>query len=115
MHLSGGPCHDAPEGRKAIAALGGKCEGVPIVMDRADEGNATRELAKANGHKPIVPPKSNRVLPWEYDRQAYKKSNVIERLFRRLKAFRRICTRYDKTDVMFMAYIQLALSFIYLN
>jgi transposase len=88
---------------------------VPIVMDSAYEGNATRKLAKANGHEPIVPPKSNRTVPWEYDRQAYKKRNVIERLFRRLKAFRRICTRYDKTDVMFMAYIQLALSFIYLN
>jgi len=39
---------------------------------------------------PVVPPKSNRREPWEYDRELYKKRNQVERLFRRLKGFRRI-------------------------
>jgi transposase len=39
---------------------------------------------------PVVPPKSNRREPWDYDRELYKKRNQIERLFRRLKGFRRI-------------------------
>jgi transposase len=45
----------------------------------------------------------------------YKKRNVIERLFRRIKEFRRVCTRYDKTDVMFMAFVQFAFTVIWLN
>ena len=39
---------------------------------------------------PVVPPKSNRREPWDYDRELYKKRIQVERLFRRLKAFRRI-------------------------
>ena len=75
-------------------------------MDRAYEGDETRGLARAYGHEPTVPPKSNRTDPWEYDKDTYKKRNVVERLFRRIKGFPRVCTRYDKTDVMFMAFVQ---------
>ena len=47
---------------------------------------------------PVVPPKSNRVEPWRYDRALYKKRNEIERLFRRLKGYRRIFSRFEKLD-----------------
>jgi len=115
LHLSGGESHDAPEGRKSIEAVGRNYEGVPLPMDKAYEGDETRRLARANGHEPIVPPKSNRTDPWEYDKETYKKRNVVERLFRRIKAFRRVCTRYDKTDVMFMAFVQFAFMVIWLK
>ena len=115
MHLSGGECHDGPEGRVSIEAVGVEFEGVPMVMDRAYEGDDTRELASVNRHEPIVPPKSNRKDPWKYDKEMYKKRNVVERLFRRLKGFRRVCTRYDKTDVMYFAFIQFAAVVIWLN
>ena len=78
-------------------------------MDRAYEGNETRALAKDLGYIPIVPPKSNRIDPWEYDKQLYKRRNEIERLFRRIKRFRRIFTRYDKLDVLYTAFVLLAL------
>lgn len=61
------------------------------------------------GFKPVVPPKSNRISPWEYDRAMYRRRNEIERLFRRLKGFRRIFSRFDKLDVMFTAFIHFAL------
>ena len=57
----------------------------------------------------MVPPKSNRVNPWEYDRAMYKRRNEIERLFRRLKGFRRIFSRFDKLDVVFAFFIHFAL------
>jgi transposase len=47
--------------------------------------------------------------PWEYDRVLYKKRNEIERLFRRLKGFRRIFSRFEKLDVIFLALLQFAL------
>ena len=78
-------------------------------MDRAYEGNETRQLALDLGFIPVVPPKSNRVEPWEYNREMYKRRNEIERLFRRLKGFRRIFSRFEKLDVMFTAFIYFAL------
>ena len=47
-----------------------------------------------NGYDPIVPPKSNRLRKWHYDKELFKRRNEIERFFRRLKRFRRIFTRY---------------------
>ena len=78
-------------------------------MDRAYEGNETRQLALDLGFVPVVPPLSTRVSPWVYDREMYKRRNEIERLFRRLKGFRRIFSRFEKLDVIFLGFISFAL------
>lgn len=78
-------------------------------MDRAYEGNETRQLAVDLGYIPVVPPLSTRVEPWEYDREIYKRRNEVERVFRRLKGFRRVFTRFDKLDLMFAAFVVVAL------
>ena len=106
MHLSGGNCHDAPQGRVSIEQIGNRYSGVPVLMDRAYEGDKTRELCRSLGHEPVVPPKKNRLNPWEYDHELYKQRNIIERLFRLLKEFRRVCTRYDKCDSIFLSFIR---------
>ena len=80
-----------------------------LLMDKAYEDNLTRQLVLDLGMIPIVPPKSNRIEPWEYDRALYKKRNEIERLFRRLKGFRRIFSRFEKLDVIFLPFLQFAL------
>lgn len=69
-------------------------------MDRAYEGNETRQLALDL---------STRLEPWEYDREMYKRRNEVERLFRRLKGYRRIFSRFEKLDVMFLAFLCFAL------
>ena len=80
-----------------------------MVMDRAYEGDETRQLVLGLGFTPVVPPRTKRVNPWKYDRLMYRRRNEIERLFRRLKGFRRIFSRFDKLDVMFTAFIHFAL------
>jgi transposase len=79
-----------------------------LLMDRAYEGDETRELAVELGYAPVVPPNPGRVNPWEYDKPLYKRRNEVERCIRRIKAHRRIFTRYDKLDVMFLGFIILA-------
>jgi transposase len=89
-----------------------------MIMDRAYESDQTRQLLLSFEVEPVVPPKINRLNPWEYDKELYKKRNEVERLFRRLKAFRRIFSRFEKLDVMFIAFIHVALicdALIYLN
>jgi len=78
-------------------------------MDRACEDDETRELAADLGFIPVVPPKSSRAAPWEYDRELSQRRNEVEPLFRRLKGFRRVFPRFDKLDVMFPGFVVSAL------
>jgi transposase len=78
-------------------------------MDKAYEDNQTRQLALDLSFIPVVPPKSNRLEPWQYDKAMYRKRNQIERLFRRLKGFRRIFTRFEKLDVLFLGFLTFTL------
>ena len=79
-----------------------------MLMDRAYEGNETRQLVLDLGMIPVVRPKSNRLDPWEYDRETYQKHNEVERLFRRLKGFRRIFSRFEKRDAVFLGFLNFA-------
>lgn len=74
-------------------------------MDRAYEDNQIRQVALHLGFMPVVPPKSNRVNPWGYDREMYKRRNENEPLFRRLKGYRRIFSRFEKLDVIYLGFI----------
>jgi len=72
-------------------------------------GRSTLELAASLGFIPVVPPSPQRLKPWDYDKHLYRRRNQIERLFRRVKEWRRVFTRYDKFDFMFAAFITVAL------
>jgi transposase len=115
IRLSGGKRHDGPEGRKSIETAGASFESVPLLMDKAYEGDETRNLAAENGRAPAAPPKKNRKNPWEYDHELYKRRNMIERFFRRVKEFRKVFTRYDKLDIMFFSVAQFVCSLLLLN
>lgn len=107
----------------AVARPGARCARRPGVVEalgrakppsaptdgRAYEGNETRQLALDLGFIPVVPLLRTRVEPWEYDRAMYKRRNEVERLFRRLKGYRRIFSRFEKLDLMFTAFISFAL------
>ena len=80
-----------------------------LVMDRAYEGDETRQLVLDLGLALVVRPKSNRRNTWQYNKQICKRRNETERLFRRLKGFRRIFSRFEKLDIMFKAFINCAL------
>jgi len=55
----------------------------------------------------VIPPKSNRKEQREYDAHLYKERNLVERLFNKLKHYRRIASRYDKTAVSFLSFVQI--------
>jgi transposase len=107
--LSPGSSADDPEGQKLMEQVPPEiCKDKPLTMDKAYEGDACRAKAKKCGMCPVVPPKSNRKEPWEYDEELYKGRNVVERNFRNIKQFRRVFTRYDKLDETYNAFIAFA-------
>ncbi len=67
-----------------------------LLADKGYDTNAIRAFLKAHGIKAVIPSKSDRKKKIRHDKEAYKKRNVVERCFCRLKDFRRIATRYDK-------------------
>ena len=107
--LSPGNAGDAPQGRKLLEKIRPSAEPCFLLMDCAYEGNATRDLAKQMNYTPVVPANPRRLNPWILDKARYRRRNEIERLFRRMKGFRRIFTRYDKLDVMYKGFVMFGL------
>ena len=107
--LTGGNAHDAPAGKLLVDSIQRADEQVYMLMDRAYESDAMRKKVIEKGFVPVVPPKKNRKEPWEYDKERYKQRNEIERLFLRIKRFRRVFTRYDKLDAIFSGFIFFAM------
>jgi transposase len=68
-----------------------------------------RRLALDLGFIPVVPSNPQRLQPWKIKQGWYRRRNEVERLFRRLKGFRRIFSRFDKLDLVFIAFIYFAL------
>ena len=99
--VTGGEAHEV----KGYDALMELCEAHPakLLGDRGYDANAIRDDLKERGIEPVIPPKSNRAQPIEYDRDAYKRRNLIERCVNALKQFRRIATRYEKTARAFLS------------
>jgi len=108
--LTAGQAGDAPAGRELLRTLPHLPTRCRLIMDRAYEGYETRQLALDLGLIPVVPPHPLRAQPWTYSKAWYGRRNEIERLFRRLKGFRRIFSRFDKLDVMLMAFLCFALA-----
>ena len=80
-----------------------------LLADKAyDAEERVLQLLNSKGITPVIPPKSNRINHREYDKDIYKLRNLIENFFLKLKQFRAIATRYDKTARNFLAAIQLA-------
>ena len=71
--------------------------------DTAYDSNALRAFLIKRGTQPVIPNNPTRKNTHPFDPQAYKRRNIIERTFGRLKDWRRVATRYDKLRVNFAA------------
>lgn len=74
-----------------------------LLADRAYDGDALRRLLAERGTTPVIPNKINRVNRHPFDAAAYRLRNAVERAFCRLKDFRAVATRYDKTARNYLA------------
>lgn len=86
-----------------------------LLADRGYDSNDLRSELLSHSIIPIIPGKSNRLIPINYDKYIYKERNAIERFFCKVKHFRRIATRYDKTTAMFLGSLYVASILIWLR
>ncbi len=79
-----------------------------LLADRAYDARKLRSWLEERGVQAVIPPNPTRRRPFSYDAEAYRSRNLIERMFCRLKDFRRIATRYDKRADIFLSGVLLA-------
>ena len=84
-----------------------------LIGDRAYDARKLRDWLAERGCEPVIPPNPTRKHPHSYDRHTYKARNLIERMFCRLKDFRRIAPRYDKRADTFLAAVLLAATLLW--
>lgn len=83
-----------------------------LIGDKAFDNNWLRAALNERGAAAVIPPKADRAGRIPYDVDMYKWRHLIENFFCRLKAFRRLATRYEKTDACFAAFINLVAVFL---
>ena len=79
-----------------------------MLADKGYDADAFRDALVAEGIEPVIPPKRNRKVAIDYDRELYKQRNLIERMFNKLKNWRRVATRYDKSAESFLGFVSIA-------
>lgn len=84
-----------------------------LLADRAYDARKLRDWLAARGIQPVIPPNPTRKHPHPWDPQVYRSRNLIERMFCRLKDFRRIATRYDRLARNFLASICLVAAIVW--
>lgn len=113
FHLTPGQDHDLAG---ADALMDKMTQAEALLADKAyDVDERMRQKLKEKGCIPVIPPKSNRKNPSDYDAYAYKSRHLIENFFAKLKQYRAIATRYDKTSQNFLGAIYMASMVIWLN
>jgi transposase len=112
FHLTGGQAHDLVGADQLLPTT----KAGILLADRAfDADERVIEPPAAAGKKVVIPSKANRKVPRKLDRHLYAARHLMENFFAKLKQFRAIATRYDKTARNFLAAIHLAASVIWLN
>ena len=110
--LTGGEAHDLVGADHLLPEMKAKM----LIADKAfDADKRVLEPLAAAGKTAVIPPRANRREHRRFDRHIYKERHLIENFFAKLKQFRAIATRYDKTARNFLGAIYLAAATVWLN
>jgi transposase len=108
FQLLPGQAHDL----RGTAALIKRLTCGKLLADRAFDANWVRVALAEAGIVAVIPPKSNRRFPVDFDRDTYKWRHLIENFFQKLKEYRGIAMRCCKTDTCYVAFIALTATVI---
>jgi transposase len=109
--LSAGQQHDI----KAAVPLIEGITGSSVLADKGYDDDKFIKAIEDQGCKAVIPPRRNRKEPREYDKDIYKERHLIECFFGKIKYFRRIFSRFDKTAQAYMGFLNVAAVFIWLK
>jgi transposase len=106
--LSAGQEADVCHARTLLAEVPANAEVQAVIADKGYDSQAVVEAVVARGAEAVMPSRSNRKEQRVYDKERYKDRNLAERFWSKIKQFRRVATRYEKTGRNFLAFVQVA-------
>jgi transposase len=86
-----------------------------LLAGRGYDRNAILDQARNQGMTPVIPPKRNRTIQREYDKELYKRRHLVENALLHLKRWRGIATRYAKNSASFLAAVHIRCLVLWLN
>ena len=86
-----------------------------VIADKGYDSDKLVEAIARHGAKAVIPPRSNRNTQRRYSKRRYKQRNLVERFINRLKHYRRIATRYEKTARNYLTFVNLAATLLSLG
>ena len=99
--LTGGQRNDVTQAIPLLTGLRAEY----VIGDKGYDADRVLKFIASQGAIAVIPPKANRKVQRAYDRELYKRRNLNERAFNKLKHWRRIATRYDRRSVNFLAWV----------
>jgi transposase len=111
LRLGPGQEHDLTRAEELL----GQHQPAAVIADRAYDADAFLARIHERDAEPVIPPLKTRKVQRPYNRRKYKQRNLIERFVNRLKHYRRVATRYEKTARNFLAFAYLASSLVTLG
>lgn len=109
--VTGGAQHDCTQAQALLEGFHAHA----VLADKGYDADALVNEIQQTGAVAVIPPRSHRTVRRDYDKALYKERNLVERMFGYLKHFRRVATRYDKTVLSFLSFVQLAASYLWLK
>lgn len=109
--LTGGQAHESQQAEGLIEGF----DFDKLLGDKGFDSDRFRARIAAAGAEAVIPPLGSRKEAIAYDEHVYKERNLIERFFNKIKHFRRIATRYEKTATSFAAMLALVGAMIWLR
>ena len=91
----------------AVPLLGAVTSPKHLIADKAYDADSLRSWLRFRRIKAVIPSTATRTVPYPLDRAVYRRRNLIERLFCRLKNWRRLATRYDRLARNYLAALAL--------
>ncbi len=104
VHLTAGNINDVSE----AATLIEEAQGDNFIADKAYDANHVIEALGKKHIRAVIPSTASRKTPRQLDRHLYKERHLVENFFCKIKRYRRVATRYDKTAVNFLGFVLFA-------
>lgn len=86
-----------------------------VLADKGYDADAFVQMIQGRGAVPVIPPRSNRKMPREYDAHLYKERHLVECFINKIKHYRRIFSRYDKLAQTYLSFLHLVSALIWLR
>lgn len=109
--LTGGQRHDITQADALIAGHKGEY----VIADKSYDADVFRQVVKASGAEPVIPPRANRKESYDYDKHLYRERHLVECFINKIKHYRRIFSRFEKLAKRYLGFLSFVGALIWLR